>query len=109
MDAPDRISHPRPGIHLAPPMGQTPKSEGVGLSLNKLVPLIGGALGLTCVVTVMMLGALTRPARSRGEPPTPVLTVVGLASRTPTLSPATATPIGVTATPPATLPSGEGE
>jgi hypothetical protein len=89
-------------------MSQTPKLKGIGLDLNRLVPMIGGALGLACVGTVLMLGALTRPARSRGELPTPVFTIVGLASRTPTPSAATPTPPGVPAIPSPTLPSGEG-
>ena len=89
-------------------MNQRPKSEGIGLGLNRLIPMIGGALGLACVGTVLMFGALTRPARSRGEFPTPVFTLVGLPTRTTTPSAATATPPGVPAMPSPTLPSGEG-
>ena len=89
-------------------MSRTQKSEGFGLGLNRLVPMIGGAFGLACVGTVLMLGALTRPARSRGELPTPIFTLVVLPSRTPTPSAATATPPGIPAAPSPTLPSGEG-
>lgn len=90
-------------------MNRKPGRVWPGWSVNRLVVLGAVIIGLGSAGCLVLAGALTRSMRSDGAVPTPVFTVVRLPSQTPTLPPATETPVGPTATAAPSLPAGGGQ